>query len=525
MSFADMSKLHFNAGVCAMNLMDGQEAILAFTRAVELDSYMAIGFFQRAVCYYYLDEVENAIDDYEKAYKLMRENASIDYKQIGLQYKLHASHIVFNIALCLIVLGDAERGVRYFKDALDAAGDDKDVDTETIREAYRAGPDAPLQFYPFEMPQNVLYRPQEDNIKNAKKVDYMGKSVVVAGASQKDGFAGFSGRKIKELTLGRGYHKKNKRDTQFMKRNMDKAYRYQEPVSRSDTLVRRAPTLKRNNSSNSIDERQKTQPRTQGKPLGRQSSFQQRTASIRRPSDASRPKEQTRQHRRSLSEPSYDYDTLDSRNQRQDWADPLGDDPYDTIPRRTTERRPSDARRRPSDDRGRERPADRREPSRSRREPSRSRTQDRREPSRSRTQDRREPSRPRARPRDLSPEYDPYDTLRSAPSRKEMDMNNLRNTSPVRSPKSIASSAVPPDMIKVRAHWKDSRVVLVSQDVTLDTLLDKVAKKFKTNKPLSLKYRDEDGDIVVMSNEDDLDEALDTSPPGKLEVWVFLPDD
>jgi hypothetical protein len=54
-------------------------------------------------------------------------------------------------------------------------------------------------------------------------------------------------------------------------------------------------------------------------------------------------------------------------------------------------------------------------------------------------------------------------------------------------------------------------------------LLQKVCAKFK-NLNLLLKYQDEDGRKTIMSNDDDLVEALHLGKEeGKLEVWCFVP--
>ena len=58
-------------------------------------------------------------------------------------------------------------------------------------------------------------------------------------------------------------------------------------------------------------------------------------------------------------------------------------------------------------------------------------------------------------------------------------------------------------------------------DATFDEVVRAVCDKYKTS-GLTIKYTDETGRKTVMSNDDDLAEALDLSPnPNRLEVWCF----
>lgn len=94
-------------------------------------------------------------------------------------------------------MGDYDRGLRYFEQALDSSRDAKiQPDTYKIEEALRRGEDA-IDMSPYDISTSLIFRPQKDNVKNAKKVNYLGKSKVVAGSDSKDSFAGFSGRQKK----------------------------------------------------------------------------------------------------------------------------------------------------------------------------------------------------------------------------------------------------------------------------------------------------------------------------------------
>jgi hypothetical protein len=54
---------------------------------------------------------------------------------------------------------------------------------------------------PYEIPISLIFRPKNDIVKNAKKVDYLGKSEMIAGSNKSDSFNGFSGRQLKVFLL------------------------------------------------------------------------------------------------------------------------------------------------------------------------------------------------------------------------------------------------------------------------------------------------------------------------------------
>ncbi|KAJ3313939.1 hypothetical protein HDV04_001245 [Boothiomyces sp. JEL0838] len=386
--FADISKLHFNVGMVAMKLKDSEEAVAAFNRAIQCDPFLAAAYFQKAAIYYYADDVETALECYQDCYDRLRSNTFINYTQLGLDYTLHAAHIIFNLALCFLVLGDEGRGLKYFNEALDLASQSETKpDTSKIQEALRLGSQAPSKILPYEIPDTTVYRPQEDNIKNAKKVNYLGTATVVAANSANDNFDGFSGRQVKEMTLGRNYRQKNKPSPMPALPTT-----IPEDVQINATLTRRAPTLPKSSNSN----------------------IRQRSSSV-----GAKP----------------NYINLDDAKERK--------------PVQITQRRSS-----------------------------------------------------------LS-QNEPYER---------------RPGLAAESPRSDASGiSIPNDMIRVKATFNDTRMILVPDDVIYEELLEFVRKKFK-NQDLLIKFLDESGQKCVMSNDDDLNEAIETAPnPAKLDIWCFVP--
>jgi hypothetical protein len=66
-----------------------------------------------------MSDYKSALDNFEKAFALMRGNNCIKYHQLGLAFDLFASHLLFNIALSHSALGHVKKA-NYFEDALNA---------------------------------------------------------------------------------------------------------------------------------------------------------------------------------------------------------------------------------------------------------------------------------------------------------------------------------------------------------------------------------------------------------------------
>ncbi|KAG9537573.1 hypothetical protein KCU79_g20612, partial [Aureobasidium melanogenum] len=86
--------------------------------------------------------------------------------------------------------------------------------------------------------------------------------------------------------------------------------------------------------------------------------------------------------------------------------------------------------------------------------------------------------------------------------------------------------------IRVKVFASDTRYVMIQPDVSYDTFVKQIRKKFgyhAAKESFKLKMKDEEGDMVTMGDEDDL-EMLVTSAReqaskegtemGKMEVWV-----
>lgn len=126
-SFASNSKHYLNLGILNHKINNLDEAIEAFSMCVKLDKHSAVGYFARGSVFFSLNLTELALQDFHFAYDALRNNSYIDYSQLGLQFLLHESLIVHNIALCFLALGRTAKGLECLTKAYELASADDHV--------------------------------------------------------------------------------------------------------------------------------------------------------------------------------------------------------------------------------------------------------------------------------------------------------------------------------------------------------------------------------------------------------------
>ncbi|XP_044532665.1 neutrophil cytosol factor 2 isoform X2 [Gracilinanus agilis] len=137
------SRISFNIGCIYMILEKLQEAEKAFTRSLKRDQHLAVAYFQRGIVFYKMEKYDSALKDLKEALTELRGNQLIDYKILGLQFKLFA----------------CEKQKLY---------------------------------EPVVIPVGKLFRPNEKQVAQLAKKDYLGKATVVASVVDQDSFSGFA---------------------------------------------------------------------------------------------------------------------------------------------------------------------------------------------------------------------------------------------------------------------------------------------------------------------------------------------
>ncbi|XP_044771866.1 neutrophil cytosol factor 2 isoform X3 [Neomonachus schauinslandi] len=91
------SRICFNIGCMHTILENMPEAEKAFTKSINRDKHLAVAYFQRGMLYYHMEKYDAAIKDLKEALTQLRGNQLIDYKILGLQFKLFACEVVASV--------------------------------------------------------------------------------------------------------------------------------------------------------------------------------------------------------------------------------------------------------------------------------------------------------------------------------------------------------------------------------------------------------------------------------------------
>jgi tetratricopeptide (TPR) repeat protein len=106
-----------------------------YQRAVALDGYLAIAYFQQGVSNFLLGDFEEALANFNDTLRYLRGNTLIDYDQLGLKFQLYSCEALFNRGLCYIYLQQTETGLSDLEYAArEKIKPDHDVIDEAIKD-------------------------------------------------------------------------------------------------------------------------------------------------------------------------------------------------------------------------------------------------------------------------------------------------------------------------------------------------------------------------------------------------------
>ena len=180
------SRLYFNIGIIYRVRGQNQDAIKAFTKATLLDPWFAAAYFMKAVSYCESDRFNEAVTELNESLQRLRGNAMIDYSQLGLNLVLESADVLLNRGICYYML----KKTNYAKDDLKAAQEVAPSDHCSIGLKLED-----LASVPFALAEVVeVFCPPSNKITKDEKVDYLGKSKIIAAVDESDTFTGFLGR-------------------------------------------------------------------------------------------------------------------------------------------------------------------------------------------------------------------------------------------------------------------------------------------------------------------------------------------
>ncbi|TKA52732.1 hypothetical protein B0A53_04185 [Rhodotorula sp. CCFEE 5036] len=181
------SKVLFNTALIHATRGQHERAIADFARAITLDPFFAVAHFQLGVSAFLLGHMAEARRSFDRALSLFHDNHTIDYRQLGLDFQLYSCEVRFNRGLSLIYSGQRALGM---EDLLAAQADKQSDMHDVIDEAIS---DRAVGYTVFSIPVGIVFRPPAYKVENLDTRDYLGKARVVAATEAADLSMGFPG--------------------------------------------------------------------------------------------------------------------------------------------------------------------------------------------------------------------------------------------------------------------------------------------------------------------------------------------
>ncbi|GAB5591791.1 hypothetical protein Unana1_06691 [Umbelopsis nana] len=534
-SLADNAKMHFNIGLIFATLDDHQRALAAYNKALRLDQYFAVAYFQKGVSHFIMGDMEAAMQDFDQAYTKLRGNQIINYNQLGLAFRLYSCEVLFNRGICRLYLQKMNDGLTD----LYLAQKDKMTDEHEVID--QAVLDRGKGYSVFSIPPGVLFRPPESRLRGPQSADLL-------SAAEKFGLG--------KINANTGIKRNN--SILLSQNNMTSATRQPPPPM---AYGRSTPLQEHPLSPAFLPQRTESIERSaidMNSPKISPSNFYRRSPSSLSESPISsspsyRQQSPQRQYSPSRVRKDSNVATTDDDNSLPS-ATTMSSSSYGSNPKAPAQY--SDGRR---IDSGFE-----------------SNHEDRFSNSSNRNSSRSQKTGPHYSTPPVPPmpvrhggsqmdDMDPsqkhgnnngsqqledelngvYEQLREmsvdkgygqasetlAPYYQYRDSVNHSPINRPPGPSSVSSQSSGPK-IKIKVHYNDTRMLVVSAYISFQGLLEKIHEKFDVSKTLRVQYKDEDNELVLMIDQDDLDLARqisraqtkaprDGSVTEKLELWCI----
>ncbi|XP_027704754.1 NADPH oxidase activator 1 isoform X2 [Vombatus ursinus] len=181
------SKICFNMSCVHLLTGNPEAALQALDQTVTKDSCLAVGFFLRGMVHFQLERFPEALSDYVQALVNLRNNTFIDYKQLGLRYKLQAWEVLYNMAAVQCQLGLWEEATKSLEKAISKRpqGSSATLKAALDRIQKRTFLDV-LQF-----PMGEIFRPRKKDVEQLNSMDFLGKPKVISSVNPNDKYIGF----------------------------------------------------------------------------------------------------------------------------------------------------------------------------------------------------------------------------------------------------------------------------------------------------------------------------------------------
>ncbi|XP_054443508.1 neutrophil cytosol factor 2 [Pteronotus mesoamericanus] len=182
------SRICFNMGCIYTILENWAAAEKAFSRSINRDKHLAVAYFQRGMLYYQMEKYDSAIRDLKEALTQLRGNQLIDYKILGLQFKLFSCEVLYNIAFMHAKKEEWKKAEEQLALAMSMKSEPRHSKIDKAMECIWKQ----KLYEPVVIPVGRLFRPNEKQVAQLVKKDYLGKATVVASVVDQDNFSGFA---------------------------------------------------------------------------------------------------------------------------------------------------------------------------------------------------------------------------------------------------------------------------------------------------------------------------------------------
>uniref|UniRef100_A0A096M806 NADPH oxidase activator 1 n=1 Tax=Poecilia formosa TaxID=48698 RepID=A0A096M806_POEFO len=181
------SRTHFNAASAHLALGQLDMALRCLDLTIAKDERLAVAFFQRAAVMLQMDRSEEALSDCIWAQEHMRGNAVIDYRQLGLRYKLYYWQILYNTAAAYCRMGQWESAMDKLVSATQDRGQGRGGNIEVALKSVERRE----VLDPLLVPVGSVFRPRKQEIEQLHQRDFLGKAKVISSMIPNDDFGGF----------------------------------------------------------------------------------------------------------------------------------------------------------------------------------------------------------------------------------------------------------------------------------------------------------------------------------------------
>ncbi|XP_026102657.1 NADPH oxidase activator 1-like [Carassius auratus] len=162
-------------------------AIKALDQVIAKDSCLAVGFFQRSAVHMMANRLEEALGDCIWAQKYMRENPVIDYKQLGLRYKMYSWQVLYNAAAVHSRLQQWDKA----REILTAASQERGAGRSNLIDTALEAISRREVLEPLLVPEGEVFRPRKQEVDQLKPRDFLGEAKVITSLIPNDDFRGF----------------------------------------------------------------------------------------------------------------------------------------------------------------------------------------------------------------------------------------------------------------------------------------------------------------------------------------------